>query len=133
MTNVAHSRRLPKREVNVVALLVALLALWLVPQQARAQDALWKSFYERAQNEYQHGDFVVAKSMLLMAYNHSTKADESLTALYYLAHTCVKCKDYPEAEKYYSTLIDELGTKTWAVLRPPDGTPGLGTRCYRRR
>lgn len=90
---------------------------------SRAQDALWRTYYSAAQKEYQRGNLGESESLLQTALSASTKTDESLSAYFYLAHVCVRQEKFDEAERCYKILLDGLGTKTWAVLRPPDGTP----------
>ena len=49
--------------------------------------------------------------------------DDSLTTFYYLGRVYEKLGNLAEAERDYRTVLDYLGPKVWAVLRPPDGTP----------
>jgi tetratricopeptide (TPR) repeat protein len=88
-----------------------------------AQDALWRSYYTAAQGAYQKGAYPESESLLKTALDASIKSDESLSTYYYLAHVYVKSQNYPKAEECYKTVLDNLGTKVWGVLRPPDGTP----------
>lgn len=91
--------------------------------RAMAQDVLWQSYYTSAQNAYQKGEYEEAARLLNSALNAATKTDESLSTYYYLAHVYEKLNRLEDAQRYYRDVLEELGTKTWAVLRPPDGTP----------
>lgn len=101
----------------------SMAAFIFLAQAANAQDAIWRSYYSAAQKEYQRGDLGEAESLLTTALNSTNKTDESLSTYYYLAHVCEKREHFEDAIRYYRVVLDGLGTKTWAVLRPPDGTP----------
>jgi len=114
-----------KKRLTQKGLLVGCcLALNLLPiSPAIAQDALWRSYYTSAQKAYQQGNFGEAEDLLLTALNAATKTDESLSTYYYLAQVCVRRQHFADADRNFKIVLDGLGTKTWAVLRPPDGTP----------
>ena len=120
-------KRAKQRRLNLLvsfsltcAILVGNLS---IPYAVLAQTAIWKTYYCSAQREYQKGNLIAAESLLLEALHAECQPDESLSTYYYLAHICTRREHFEDAEKYYGTLLQELGTKTWAVLRPPDGTP----------
>jgi tetratricopeptide (TPR) repeat protein len=121
MRNLDNRKRRLIRTMQSCALFI--VASLLLSQPAKAQDALWRSYYTSAQSEYQRENYIAAKSYLSVATRVACKTDETLSTYYYLANICVKTGDLDEAEKYYRMVLEALGTKTWAVLRPPDGTP----------
>lgn len=126
LTTQIHPRYAHKRLLKASALVAvtsSILSLFVCTTTALAQDALWRSYYTSAQKEYQQGNYGETETLLRMALKAACKTDESLSAFFYLAHVCVKRQNYEEAERYYRIVLDGLGTKTWAVLRPPDGTP----------
>jgi Tfp pilus assembly protein PilF len=103
---------------------VWLIAPYLViPPAAFAQDALWRSYYTSAQRQYQEGNYAEARKLLDSAQKAAFETDETLSTYFYLAHVCVRSEQYQDAENYYKIVLNGLGTKAWAVLRPPDGTP----------
>lgn len=111
-----------KRAITLgIAIVGTLLITSTAP--AQAQDALWRSYYLSAQKEYQAEDFVSARSFMNAALKVASNPDETLSTYYYLAHLCAKTGAMDEAANYYHFLLDQLGTKTWGVLRTPDGTP----------
>jgi tetratricopeptide (TPR) repeat protein len=105
--------------------LLALLCLFgfICCPSSLAQNALWRSYYGAAQRAYQEGNYTESQDLLLTALNSASTSDETLSTYFYLAHSDVKCGNFTDAEKYYRMLLEDLGTKTWAVVRPPDGTP----------
>ncbi len=88
---------------------------------AQAQDALWRTYFSSAERAYQHGSYKECETLLNSAVGASRKYDDSLIAYYYLARVCERLDNPKAAENNYRTVLDNLGPKIWATLRPPDG------------
>jgi tetratricopeptide (TPR) repeat protein len=88
-----------------------------------AQDALWRSYFAAAQKAYQGGQYEESEKLLNSAAESARKMDDSLTTYYYLGRVLERRNDFEQAEKDYRTVLEYLGPKVWATLRPPDGTP----------
>jgi tetratricopeptide (TPR) repeat protein len=88
-----------------------------------AQDALWRSYFASAQKEYQSGHYEESEKLLTSAAESARKIDDSLTTYYYLGRVHERENNFEQSEKDYKTVLEYLGPKVWATLRPPDGTP----------
>ncbi|MBS1955874.1 MAG: tetratricopeptide repeat protein [Cyanobacteria bacterium SZAS-4] len=88
---------------------------------AQAQDALWRTYFNSAEKAYQHGEYTECETLLNSAVGASRKYDDSLIAYYYLARVCERLNNPTAAERNYRVVLDNLGPKIWATLRPPDG------------
>ncbi|CAN5674005.1 hypothetical protein BH10CYA1_BH10CYA1_55050 [soil metagenome] len=93
---------------------------WSLP--CSAQDALWRTYFNSAEKLYQQGDYKQAESLLNSASLAARKYDDSLITYYYLGRVTERLNRPQEAESHYRTVLDNLGPKIWATLRPPDGT-----------
>jgi tetratricopeptide (TPR) repeat protein len=97
-----------------------LLLLWSSP--CTAQDALWRTYFNSAEKSYQLGNYKECEALLNSASNAARKYDDSLITYYYLGRVTERLNKPQEAESHYRTVLDNLGPKIWATLRPPDGT-----------
>ncbi|HEY9679237.1 MAG TPA: tetratricopeptide repeat protein [Drouetiella sp.] len=87
-----------------------------------AQDALWRTYFNSAESAYGAGNYVESEKLLNSAVNAARKYDDSLITYYYLGRVDERLNKPKEAETNYRTVLDNLGPKIWATLRPPDGT-----------
>lgn len=109
--------------VRFLAMIGTTLTISIFCQRVSAQDALWRSYFTSAQQAYHRGDYEGAEKFLNRAQDSARRTDDSLTTFYYLARCCEKLGNYEQAERNYRTVLDHLGPKIWATLRPPDGAP----------
>lgn len=108
---------------NSVALGVSMLiAIVIACVPAQAQDALWRTYFMSAEKSYQQGNFKECLALLNSASGAARKYDDSLITYYYLARVDERLDNLKDAETNYRTVLDNLGPKIWATLRPPDGT-----------
>lgn len=89
---------------------------------AQAQDALYRTYFTSAEKAYQQGNYKDCQELLNSAVGAARKYDDSLIAYYYLGRVCERLDKLKEAETNYRTVLDNLGPKIWATLRPPEGT-----------
>jgi len=101
--------------------LAAIINCWTSP--VLAQDALWRSYFASAQKAYQSGHYEESEKLLNSAAESARQMDDSLTTYYYLGRVLERQNNFEQAEKDYRIVLDYLGPKVWATLRPPDGTP----------
>lgn len=87
-----------------------------------AQDALWRTYFNSAETAYQQGHYAECEALLNSAANAARKYDDSLITYYYLGRVCERLHKQANAESNYRVVLDNLGPKIWATLRPPDGT-----------
>jgi len=106
----------------VSALFLAGLAFLVSNTPCCAQDALWRTYFNSAEKAYQQGNYAECERLLNSASNAARKYDDSLITYYYLARVTERLNKPQEAESHYRTVLDNLGPKIWATLRPPDGT-----------
>ncbi len=109
--------------VRTHLLLGILLVSLIACGPASAQDALWRSYFSSAQQAYQRGDYEDAESLLTRAQESARRMDDSLTTYYYLGRVNEKRGNLNQALRNYHIVLDYLGPKVWATLRPPDGAP----------
>jgi len=105
---------------SVLSLLLLAAALSCIP--VKAQDALWRTYFVSAEKAYQQGNYKECKALLDSAVGAARKYDDSLIAYYYLGRVCERLDNLKDAENNYRTVLDNLGPKIWATLRPPEGT-----------
>jgi tetratricopeptide (TPR) repeat protein len=102
-------------------ILASLSFLMCTQTQVLGQDLLWRTYFNSAQKEYAKGNFDEAEKLLNAALNVARKYDDSVTVFYYLAKTAERRGDLQKAEGHYETVLEYLGPKVWATLRPPEG------------
>lgn len=101
----------------------ALLILFgFIPVKCLGQDALWQTYFNSAEKAYQLGNYQECEALLLSASNAARKYDDSLITYYYIGRVSERLGKNAEAERNYRIVLDNLGPKIWATLRPPDGT-----------
>lgn len=110
-----------KLTFSVVSALLVLWATLISCNPALAQDALWRTYFVSAEHAYQQGNYKDCEQLLNSAVGASRKYDDSLIAHYYLARVCERLDKPREAEENYRIVLENLGPKIWATLRPPDG------------
>ncbi len=109
--------------ISLVFLFLAGIAMFLLSCPAsQAQDALWRTYFNSAEKAYQLGDYKECETLLNSASGAARKYDDSLITYYYLGRVTERLNRPQEAETHYRTVLDNLGPKIWATLRPPDGT-----------
>ncbi len=109
------------KTLSVASTLLVLWGTLIWCSAAQGQDALWRTYFVSAEHAYQHGHYQDCEMLLNSAVGASRKYDDSLIAHYYLARVCERLDKTGEAEKNYRIVLDNLGPKIWATLRPPDG------------
>lgn len=102
--------------------LFAATALFSAMPPCSAQDALWRTYFNSAEKAYQVGNYKESENLLNSASLAARKYDDSLITYYYLGRVTERLGKPQEAESHYRTVLDNLGPKIWATLRPPDGT-----------